>query len=85
MAVIPDKLKEKSLEILNKLEEYFDEKLLSSRLDGRGQVINITLPRDIPMNMFHLQALKPKYTSVGWRSIEWVYDQRDGDYIRFTY
>ena len=85
MAVSPDKLKEKSLEILNKLEEYFDEKLLSSRLDGRGQVIHITLPRHIPMNMFHLQALAPKYTAVGWRNVEWVNDQRDGDFIKFTY
>jgi len=35
--------------------------------------------------MFHLQALAPKYTAVGWRNVEWVNDQRDGDFIKFTY
>jgi hypothetical protein len=34
MAVSPDKLKEKSLEILNKLEEYFDKNNLLNKRDG---------------------------------------------------
>lgn len=66
---------------LRQAEAIIDKHIKSSE---RSEQITIDVGL-LPVSFNHRdwETLKPKYLSAGWKTAEWVSDQRDGDYLDF--
>lgn len=82
MAISPYDLEQKFDQELDILEGQIDE-LLSNFTINRGGIITISPPKGLKGQ--HTDMLFSRYISVGWSSVRWVEDQRDGSYLEFKY
>jgi len=67
---------------LKKAEAQIDQYLKNGR-PGEDRQIIATKLIDITYAEFN-KELAPKYREAGWRTVKWVCDQRDGDYLEFS-
>jgi len=85
MVITPKQVEEKALKVsqvkLKALEKRIDEALLEdfSRGDRDGVCISLDVGKNTPLYM----VLENKYNQAGW-TLKYEYDQRDGDFVRFT-
>jgi hypothetical protein len=82
MAVSPYDLEQKFEHELDVFEGHIDE-VLNKKTIYKGGDINIPPPKG--MTNSHFNILKDRYLSVGWTSVEYVSDQRDGEYLKFKF
>ena len=82
MAISPYDLEQKFEHELDVLEGQIDE-LLRNFSIYRGGKITISPPKGLKVQ--HIDMLFDRYTSVGWSSVRWVEDQRDGSYLEFIF
>lgn len=82
MAVSPYDLEKRFEQELDLFEDHIDE-ILNNKSLNKGGYISIPLPQK--MTISHFNMLKERYLSVGWYSVEFVSDQRDGSYLKFGY
>jgi hypothetical protein len=74
-----DRIKEKESTAVRSLEENID-RTLESKFNGSP----IAVGYDHELRSFVLEGVLDKYRATGW-SVRIVYDQRDGNYIEFSY
>ena len=82
MAVSPYDLEQKFEHELDVFEEHIDEVLNKLTVNKGGYV---TIPPPSKMKDSHFRILYTRYLSVGWSKVEYISDQRDGSYLKFTY
>jgi hypothetical protein len=82
MAVSPYELEQNFNHELDLFEDQIDEDLRKFTIHKDEYVI---VPPPLKMKETHFNLLKERYWSVGWRSVEYISDQRDGSYLKFTY
>jgi hypothetical protein len=82
MAVSPYDLEQKFEQELDVFEGHIDE-VLNKKTICKGGNINMPPPKGMTNN--HFNILKDRYLSVGWTSVEYVSDQRDGEFLKFKF
>ena len=84
MAISPTMLKENFTQEVDELEQYFDKKLSTVKLSTLQAYTCIDTPKDRSFHKDHFIILANRYISAGWKNVEYVSDQRDGEYLKFT-
>ncbi len=82
MAVSPYDLEQKFELELDIFEGNIDEVLNKKTIYKGG---NVDIPAPKGMTNGHFNILKDRYLSVGWTSVDWSSDQRDGNYLKFKF
>lgn len=82
MAVSPYDLEQKFDQELDILEGQIDELLRELKI-YRGDTITIIPPTGLKNK--HFNILINRYLSVGWTSVRWVENQKDGVHLEFIF
>lgn len=82
MAISPYELEQNFEHELDVLEGEIDE-LLSELKIYRGDTITIIPPKGLKNK--HFNILLSRYLSVGWTSVKWVENQKDGIHLEFKF
>jgi hypothetical protein len=82
MAVSPQTLRKNFSDEVDAFEKILDSILIERKLN-LGNNISISVPDN--MTYSHFQEIKTRYERVGWSSLSWHSDQRDGETITFVY
>jgi hypothetical protein len=82
MAVSPYDLEQKFEHELDVLEGEIDE-VLNKFSVMKGGVIRIPPPKQFKLQ--HQQELFTRYLSVGWSSVKFISDMKEGSHIEFKY
>jgi hypothetical protein len=82
MAVSPQTLRKNFSSEVDAFEKILDSILIERKLNLGN---NISIPAPENMTYSHFQEIKTRYERVGWSSLSWHSDQRDGETITFVY
>jgi hypothetical protein len=82
MAISPMELEYRLSVEVDSFEKMFDEKLKGQTLHKGG---SITIAPPSGFNSSHFAEIRKRYMKVGWSSLEYHSDQREGTYVKFTY
>jgi hypothetical protein len=82
MAISPEYLNKAFLREVDEFELKLDSQL-EKKTVVKGDSISIDIPSG--MSQRHFGLLETRYTSAGWSSVRWNSDQREGQWLTFTY
>ncbi len=85
MAISPQYFENNLEDRLDRAESEIDESLKrASKNTFQNRQITTMVPLGLTKELFD-EHLKPRYMYVGWKSVDYVGDERDGNYLRFIY
>lgn len=82
MAISPYDLEQKFEHELDLLEGEIDEYLSKFSINKGGTII-IPTPKNFKTQ--HKEQIIYRYLEVGWASVRWINDQKDGSYLEFIF
>jgi hypothetical protein len=80
MAIPAYTFSEEFMGVVNRLEEYFDSKLLNCKLSDTNKSVAIDVPGFFASK--YMLALRDRYVKEGWRSVTEDME-REGHWLRF--
>lgn len=81
MALGPQFLDELFQKDLKYCEDKIDSMLSNHKTFACDKIITTKVPGGMNIEIFNV--LKEKYLAAGWKSVKWIDDQRDGDFLQF--
>jgi len=82
MAVAPQSLERNLNREVDELELAIDSLLRGQKL-YKGGSLTVSAPKGLGTQ--HFKILRDRYKATGWSDVTWHSDQRDGDYMTFTF